>query len=937
MPFTFEELKKRAQKWWEKRKESEQLNDFETQQKTKRAEEFLSMPWYRQIFTPEVAKEIPKATAKVTSKIADILVRPFIRTPIELGMKIGEKITGQKDVEYIPKSTIEKIIFGGKPLRAPRGTLETGLTAFGAIPVIPIGKVTPVKQVSKAVIKQIAKTGDEALIKNLVKETIPLIHDDILEKITPQLAKAKSVKRVKDILNKGLLEFMGRIELGKLTPEQLKEVATKRIKEAAKTKTPITEAIPLKAPGAKWEISERPALPPPVNQFVSNMAERIKGFIKEAEELIPYQKKIYSKERAVRAAAMREIEEKIKKGEISPEIGYYYQLSKLKGQLPHLPTIVARKYFTQEDINNLFRAIDTAENLTIYEKISAKTGLRKLLTGTLPAKSELEKLKQVFPEDFIKTFTEIPQKTSILEEVINIPRAIMVSSDLSAPFKQGIFLLGKPKLFFSAFKDMFKYAFSEKAYQGLMEDIVKRPTYKLMEKAGLALTDVDAPLILREEAYMGARLAERIPVFGKIIRGSDRAFVGFLNKLRADTFDAMVRDFTQLGYSMENEELLRGIASFINNATGRGDISGILARAQPLLNATFFSPRLMASRINLLWPGYYVKLPEPVRKEAIKTGLTTLSILGSILGLAMLAGAKVELDPRNADFAKIRIGNTRYDILGGFQQYIRLLAQLATRTIISSTTGKEIRLGEGYGKPSRLDILGRFFEMKTSPLFSLILDIIRGEQRSGAPVDIPSEIIDRFIPMLFSDFFDVIKEHGLFKGTVMGIPAIFGVGLQTYGTQELVEGMTELGQPTIEIRPLPTLSETISEKLFGKRPLTPSKEYNVQAYYQQLKQMPPEMAAAISREIKEKNPDLYKKLQKVAKEEKMGIGPKEKTLKSKGVKSGERALAIFEELKKLKTPEERASLYKSYKEKNIITPEVEKQLIELLRQEGFIK
>ena len=482
---------------------------------------------------------------------------------------------------------------------------------------------------------------------------------------------------------------------------------------------------------------------------------------------------------------------------------------------------------------------------------------------------------------------------------------------------------------------MFKYAFNEKSYQGLMEEIMRRPTFKLMQDAGLALTDIDAPILSKEEAYMGARLAEKIPVFGKGIRASNRAYTGFLNKLRADVFDSLVKDFAELGLNVE--ELAPHIARFINAATGRGNLPEGLRRFSPALNALFFSPRLMASRINLLNPQFYISLPPPIRKVALETGIKTLSIIATILGLAKLAGAKVETDPRNADFGKIRIGNTRWDIMGGFQQYIRLLAQLISGEVISSTTGKPIRVGEGYKPLTRLDILGRFFEQKTAPLLSLVLDLLRGETPIGGDVNLLSAVINRFIPMLIQDYYDLVMEKGWLWGTLGITPAIFGVGVQTYGTQELVEGVTRLGTPTLEIRPRPDIGEMIAEKILGRPPLTPSKEYNVEAFYQQLKQMPPEMATAIVEEIRAKNPELYKKLLKVYQEEKMGITPKEKALKAKGVQSGERALAIFEEIKKLRTAQERAALWEEYKRKKIITPEVEKQLILLLRREGYIK
>ena len=198
-----------------------------------------------------------------------------------------------------------------------------------------------------------------------------------------------------------------------------------------------------------------------------------------------------------------------------------------------------------------------------------------------------------------------------LGQIINTPRAIMASVDLSAPLRQGIFLIGRPKQFLQSFGSMFKYAFSEKAYVGLEQSIKSRPTYELMRRAKLAFTDLGSALTSREEVIM-ANLPERIPFLGKVFRGSNRAYTGFLNKLRADVFDDIVRKAQITGKKLTETEL-EGLGKFINAATGRGDI-GQLQKASAFLNATFFSPRLMASRINLLNPYFYATLPPVVRK-----------------------------------------------------------------------------------------------------------------------------------------------------------------------------------------------------------------------------------------------------------------------------------------------------------------------------------
>ena len=368
-----------------------------------------------------------------------------------------------------------------------------------------------------------------------------------------------------------------------------------------------------------------------------------------------------------------------------------------------------------------------------------------------------------------------------VQEVFNIPRAIMASADMSAPLRQGVFLLNHPKQFIPAFGKMFKYAFSEKAYQGLLDDIRARPTYDLMQRGGLSITSHGKLLSGREEAFM-SNFAEKIPGLGRIIKGSNRAYSGFLDKLRADTFDSLVNSFESQGGKVEGK-LLKDLAGFINNATGRGKLPGGLEKMSSALNSVFFSPKLIASRVNLMNPVYYNQLNPMVRKEALKSLLTFGGVVGTTLGLASAGGAEVGLDPRSADFGKIKVGNTRFDIMGGFQQYMRLITQMTTGQHVNSTTGVISTVGEGYKPLNRAGIAGRFLRSKLAPSPSLGLTLLSGEGFGGRELDVPKEVMSRFIPLVLQDIQEITEEQGMAKGVGMTIPGMFGVGVQTYAME----------------------------------------------------------------------------------------------------------------------------------------------------------
>lgn len=363
-----------------------------------------------------------------------------------------------------------------------------------------------------------------------------------------------------------------------------------------------------------------------------------------------------------------------------------------------------------------------------------------------------------------------------LANVLNIPRALMSSVDLSAPFRQGIFLVGRPE-FWKSLGPMLKYFASEGAFNNLMADITKRNTYPLMVDSGLAFSGRTGKLSSREEAFQ-SELAHKIPALGRLVTASERAYNGFLNKLRADVFDNLLADAEKQGVKT-NDKFNKSLGSFINHATGRGNLGGVLNSAAPLLNSLFFSPRLIASRAQLLNPQYYISLDPFVRRQAIKSLISATGFVATVLALGAYGGAEVEPDPRSTNFGKIQVGDTRYDIPGGFAQYITLGARLATGQE-KNALGDVKDYGNKFGQKTRLDALATFLENKAAPVPSFILDALRGTDAVGKPFKLQDAATSRFIPMFAQDYMDVAKEYGYGEGALRAAPGVFGFGIQNY-------------------------------------------------------------------------------------------------------------------------------------------------------------
>jgi hypothetical protein len=377
-------------------------------------------------------------------------------------------------------------------------------------------------------------------------------------------------------------------------------------------------------------------------------------------------------------------------------------------------------------------------------------------------------------------------------EVLAAPRSAMATADLSAPLRQGAVLGTRyPKQFGAAFVDSIKYFANPKLFEKEMYDISQRSTYPLMKKSRLAVEGANG-LTSTEEMFMNSILEGDVAKklgFGRLVAASDRAYSGFLTKLRADVFDKVVSDFNSSGVKLD-AKATDSLAKFINSASGRGS-GKTLDKYGGLLAQVLFSPKLWKSRIDTMNPAYYARLDPAARKLALQSAATFATTATTILSLAAMAGAKVEQDPRSADFGKIRVGDTRYDILGGHQQNIRLAAQLLSGQKINSVTGQVQTLGpdRGFGKPSRLDLAYQFVENKENPVVALATKALRGTDQTGNPINIGNEAAKLAIPLNLQSTWETARNVGSIpKGVAMNVPGTFGVGVQTYGKEKAPAG-----------------------------------------------------------------------------------------------------------------------------------------------------
>jgi hypothetical protein len=139
------------------------------------------------------------------------------------------------------------------------------------------------------------------------------------------------------------------------------------------------------------------AAPTETPRFEGDVVQRLTTAINDAGRLSREQSALLSQSRSDKLKGVVEA-----RATSSGEAGLSSELAQLRGETPRVDYEGVRGQFTQEEIDGLFNSVRDNPNLSLFDSINARTGLAKLLDGTVPTRSEINLLSQVFPADFIK-------------------------------------------------------------------------------------------------------------------------------------------------------------------------------------------------------------------------------------------------------------------------------------------------------------------------------------------------------------------------------------------------------------------------------------------------------------------------------------------------------------------------------------------------------
>ena len=373
-------------------------------------------------------------------------------------------------------------------------------------------------------------------------------------------------------------------------------------------------------------------------------------------------------------------------------------------------------------------------------------------------------------------------------------KSLKSTADISYPMRQGALLLLRPLQWRQAGKmwaNMFR-AFRTKDFEAIKQGIAYHPNMKAMDESGLYLATRGGG----EEAF-GRRAGSKVSEFVEKVPGikhSNQAYTAAADTQRVQAFDQYKKLIDKAGLSTaETEKAYKAAAEWINIATGRGSLGQRLDRAMEGLNLFFFSPRYVASRLNVFNPVMYARNASSpggrvVLKQQMKDLAQFASVVATTLYLAKQAGADVGLNPESPDFGKIKIGTKRYDIGAGLQQVMRAGYRI----------GADIgRAGRGekpkFGKTA-IDIGETFLSYKLAPVPATFRSFINTRTPSGKPFTPGRAAAELAAPIQWADFVDAWVSEGLGSAAAT-LPGAVGIGVGGGPSSKPVDAAIEKAQP----------------------------------------------------------------------------------------------------------------------------------------------
>lgn len=499
----------------------------------------------------------------------------------------------------------------------------------------------------------------------------------------------------------------------------------------------------------------------------------------------------------------------------------------LRGELPRLD--FPELELTPEAIEGLYARIkkgavgDPTSPLSPLDAQSATDALDSILINqTVPSRSDLVLLERVFGREFSEAISGLAPYgfKEVLSDVINLPRAVLASTDLSFPLRQGVLAIGTDPVAWGKSLGKSARAFADPDYAREIDDIVRGVTgtadqkviSNYLQRWGSAVTGGAAA----EEMFQAGRLGKKLfgsNEAGRAMQGSERAFQTAGNYLRWVNGQKITKQLAAL-YGRQGDAFEQAmnripfsegqkLAETLNVITGRSGIKAIESgKFAPALNAAFFAPNFLASRFiaptllprrifnavrenpSLLKNPVKMYQSDPIMQLQARSlggfvaqGAAGLALLKAAEQAGIIPDLSINTDTRSSDFGKGKVGDTRFDFWAGYGPIVRSVARLATGKTVS-TRGVERDVD-----PTEV-IWDQFVRSKAAPIPGLLWDVKTGSNLIGEKVEmdergIESQARDLLMPLFIQDVLEGFNENGL-SGGLATAPAFFGIGVTSF-------------------------------------------------------------------------------------------------------------------------------------------------------------
>src|SRR3990167_2614314 len=368
-----------------------------------------------------IASSVASVAATAMNPILKAGGQPTLNVPASDQGKFKKAVFGDYPVQDIPtriaetKKKAEE--FGlGKASGLGAGALVLGtigldLTGFGGA--------------RKGLVSVLTKTKDVGETASILRKAG--VAEDLVKEYAPIFAKSSDAK----FIAKGVDTIA---ETQKAT--KVATLASKTLSQGQKTESALPPAIrPTASPsGFPKDISSTFKIPqhsglgkPPL---ISESIDRLTLALKAAKPVRKEQEALYAAERGKRFGEMSRV-----RSETGGEAGFYKELGTLKGELPKSEFESLRNKISQADIDNIFNAVVQTKRLSELEKLPAREGLLKMLSGKVPTENEIKLLSQVLPPEAIKALLDTrgfwAKVADGTLQALNIPPSLLSSANLS--------------------------------------------------------------------------------------------------------------------------------------------------------------------------------------------------------------------------------------------------------------------------------------------------------------------------------------------------------------------------------------------------------------------------------------------------------------------------------------------------------------------------